>query len=162
MVCNFKDSEFITPSTILLICNGLPFLSSSGRNSSGQFWKETGRTNRFTASGPTEVKRESVVDGNGPPCCMAYTTSTPVGIPLNSSLPHLSLRILISIGLLRTSSSVAAMVMVNCPFHCWAIFMISSSVSHATTIPNGPKTSSLKTGLFRNVLAFVFITEALP
>ena len=41
------------------------------------------------ASVPTEVVRPSEVAGNGPPCTMAWQTSTPVGQPLTRMRPAL-------------------------------------------------------------------------
>ncbi len=40
---------------------------------------------------PTEVARLSLVAGYGPPCTMAWQTSTPVGKPLTMSRPALRL-----------------------------------------------------------------------
>ena len=44
------------------------------------------------ASVPTEVVRVSEVAGNGPPCTMAWPTSTPVGQPLTRMRPTLRSR----------------------------------------------------------------------
>ena len=67
--------------------SGLLSFNSSGSRLSGQSWKDWGRTNRRMASRPTEVKRESVVDGKGPPWCMEGHTSTPVGTPFMINRP---------------------------------------------------------------------------
>lgn len=71
----------------LHIFSGLPVFNSSGNNSSFQFCQQTGRTNRFMEDVPTDVKRLSDVAGNGPPCIIAFPTSTPVGGLFKMTLP---------------------------------------------------------------------------
>ena len=61
--------------------------SAAGRSASGKFWYDTGRRNRSTERVPTEVKRASVVAGNGPPWVIACVTSTPVGQPFDTNRP---------------------------------------------------------------------------
>ena len=58
---------------------GLPSRTASGSRAGGKFWWQTGRWNRRIARVPTDVERGSDVAGNGPPCTMAWLTSTPVG-----------------------------------------------------------------------------------
>ena len=66
-------------------------------------------------SAPTEVKRLSVVAGNGPPCCMLRQTSTPVGTPFNINRPQIFFTASTNSSLFRISFSVAINVAVNCP-----------------------------------------------
>src|SRR5690606_17358953 len=68
-----------SPFTIRQILRGFAFFSESGSSTSGTFWNATGRINRLIAVIPTEVVAGAVVAGYGPPCCIEYTTSTPVG-----------------------------------------------------------------------------------
>ena len=53
--------------------------------------KDTGRKKRSIAASPTEVVMGSVDDGQGPPCCCAAVTATPVGTPANSKRPAMAL-----------------------------------------------------------------------
>src|SRR6188768_458161 len=75
------------PSIKRQIPSGFAFRNSSGSEDSGKFCQASGRANRRMASVPTEVVRESVVAGYGPPCCIDGHTSTPVGKPLIINRP---------------------------------------------------------------------------
>src|SRR5690349_7210369 len=74
--------------SVLQIPNGFSFFNSSGNNALLQFWNASGLAKRLIASAPTEPKRESVVEGKGPPCCMLKHTSTPVGTLFNIKRPQ--------------------------------------------------------------------------
>ena len=50
-------------------------------------WKQTGRWKRRAAVVPTLVWTEPTVAGNGPPCCIAPATATPVGHPFQITRP---------------------------------------------------------------------------
>ena len=85
MKAGFQDERYLirsrvsAPSTNRQIPREFSSRSSNGSASSGKSWKQSGRTNRAIAALPTDVDRESVDAGYGPPCCMAWPTSTPVG-----------------------------------------------------------------------------------
>ena len=51
------------------------------------FCMVTSRTNRKILDEPTAVNRLSELAGNGPPCCMALETTTPVGTSFIIILP---------------------------------------------------------------------------
>src|ERR1051325_9702481 len=102
-------------STKRHISSGLPFFNSSGNRSCAQFCQLTGRTKRFIAPVPTEVKRPSEVAGKGPPCCMECTTSTPVGTLFIITRPAMLVRFWISDLCFGKSVSSATILAVSCP-----------------------------------------------
>ncbi len=67
------------------------------------------------ASVPTEVVRVSEVAGNGPPCTMAWPTSTPVGQPLTRMRPALRSRMGSTAATASWSASFSCRVAVSWP-----------------------------------------------
>src|SRR6185436_4212408 len=126
------------PSTSRHSPRGFSSRSSSGSPDCGKSWKQTGRTKRWIAAEPTEVSRESVVAGYGPPCCIAWQTSTPVGKPLKTSRPTFRRRTATSSAKSERSFSVPWIVAVRWPCRPRAIRTISWREAHRTATEAGP------------------------
>jgi len=115
--------------------------------------------NRSSAAVPTLVNRASLVAGQGPPCCMAVQTSTPVGQPLTISRPARVANSSSSGAASARSSGLPCSVAVSCPSSRRAICSNCSADVAATTTANGPKTSSASRSEARNVSASVSTTR---
>src|SRR5205809_4732831 len=123
--------------TVRHIPRGFVFFSSSGNNSSGQFWYASGLAKRRMPSAPTEVNLESEVAGKGPPCCILRQTSTPVGTPFNIKRPQIFFTFSTSSSWERISFSVAINVAVNCPSSLSTTSSISASFLQRITMEYG-------------------------
>ena len=88
------------------------------------------------ASEPTEVVRESEVAGNGPPCTMAWQTSTPVPKPLIRIRPAFSSSTGNNLAAASVSASVIWMATVSWPSSPSSTD-ISSSISLAANHQRG-------------------------
>ena len=112
----------------------------------------TSLTNRKILAEPTAVNRLSELAGYGPPCCMAFETTTPVGTSFIIILPTLSMAKSMICWLALMPSELEKTLQVNCPAHSLKYYSMIRVSSYMTTVAYGPNISDSISGLLLNSL----------